>query len=63
MTFAMPVPAVYDVLEVYDNAGRCIRKYTTSGNPITDNFRQGMYVIRAWSADRSVVFCGKLAVY
>ncbi len=63
VTFKLPATHIYDMLEVYDSKGSCVKKYSLNNSSITDNFVPGFYIYRAYSADRSVLMNGKLIIY
>lgn len=63
VTFKMPATQVYDILEVYDSKGSCVKKYSINNGQITDNFVPGFYIYRAYSSDHSTMVNGKLVVY
>ncbi len=63
ISFMIPEGNVYDALDVYDAAGRCVRHYRLNGAMITDQLTPGFYMIRAFSHNKSVAFNNKLIVY
>ncbi|MCW3122621.1 MAG: hypothetical protein JWQ38_2113 [Flavipsychrobacter sp.] len=63
VTFTLPDAPIYDILEVYDGTGRCVKRYTADAHTISDRFVPGFYVVRAYSGDRKATFTSKLIVY
>ena len=63
ISFVMPGNYVFDFLEVYDAAGRCVRHYTLNGQVVNDQLAPGFYMISAFSQNKNIVFNNKLIVY
>ncbi len=63
ITLLLPDGNKVSQLEVFDVSGRCVRKYSVSGNKISDNLNPGIYIYRSYSAEGIVVENRKMVVY
>ena len=62
VTFIIPDNQLYSVLEVFDATGRLVKKHQLSSGSITDDLLPGVYLYRAYTACRSIVYSNKMVI-